>query len=948
MGWFCTNRVKMKKIITILLLAAAHTATAQTAADTIQLHYKVLDSLWNKKNYSKVIDYAKQAAPYFEKNNKYPYFYYYKLLVKYTARAYREKKLYAEAEKIILGILPAIERTSSRLYASYRDAAYELAQTYSENGRYTKAYDYCLLAWKSYPLWYKLQPWLYIQISTDLIGICTSLGKYKEGALYLKKVEESMTVNKYDAQELTDLNIVAAILYTQMMSLQKAAWHIEKAAELLPQTDPNIFTKTEIANVQALILAGAGNTAKGKSVLLYMLKELDSLKMKKNDAYSYTIGNLASIMLVQNAARQGDSLLTAFLSEPGLLKNKFTGMLFVNLALFKAQQVDYTKALSCMDTALSWFAAYAGDELQINLPVALLRPVLLLKMGSAATAWPAYQKAMAYFTGYIKTNISNLSETEKNGLTYSYYNMANFAPSFITTGPGPDDDSLITKCWEQALYYRGLAAGEQGRLYRALQQSTDTALRILFNDWQQLKQFLHAEYKKPAMLRLKDVDSMAVAADNKEKQLLLYLPGKKDDDAGNKVEQIYKHLQPGEALIDFTRYSRITNALVDSVWYGAFVLRYGKPAPLFYNLCAEELLAGLCSNGGKNPGRLINMLYPSATFRQNASLPGHRIYKLIWQPLKAALKNVSTVYIVADGLLHKIAFAALPAGRQLYLADKIHIRCLYHAGSICSDSFRLHKKPAGVQIWGGIDYEKTDELPAAALPVNDNPALGETAVNEVELNWEFLPGARAEAGMLKKICAATNTPYALHTGSSATETLFKQNLQPGFDIVHIATHGRYDSGYFSRRADFSQYANMPFTLQKDPMQQAGLVMAGRNCLKYNEGTTGSDGMLQAAEIAQLNLGNKQLVVLSACETGLGDIISTEGVFGMARAFKMAGAGKILISLWPVDDAVTREMMQQFYTRFFQTPDASSALKTAQQYMRKRYPPYYWAGFVLIE
>jgi CHAT domain-containing protein len=135
------------------------------------------------------------------------------------------------------------------------------------------------------------------------------------------------------------------------------------------------------------------------------------------------------------------------------------------------------------------------------------------------------------------------------------------------------------------------------------------------------------------------------------------------------------------------------------------------------------------------------------------------------------------------------------------------------------------------------------------------------------------------------------------------------------------------------------------------MFRSGLLLAGANATWVNAATIthDEDGVLTAYEIAHLNLSNTQLVTLSACQTALGDIEGNEGVFGLQRAFKMAGAKQILMSLWKVPDAQTNELMLLFYTSLLGGNNANTALRDAQLALKKKFPqPYYWAGFVTTE
>ena len=138
--------------------------------------------------------------------------------------------------------------------------------------------------------------------------------------------------------------------------------------------------------------------------------------------------------------------------------------------------------------------------------------------------------------------------------------------------------------------------------------------------------------------------------------------------------------------------------------------------------------------------------------------------------------------------------------------------------------------------------------------------------------------------------------------------------------------------------------------QKDPMLRSGLALAGINrlWLATNETIEGEDGILTAYEISNMDLFRTQLVVLSACETGLGELKNAEGVYGLQRAFRQAGVRQLIISLWKVPDQQTAELMTLFYAKLVDSGDVYRALTETQKEMAKKYLPYFWAGFVLVE
>lgn len=186
---------------------------------------------------------------------------------------------------------------------------------------------------------------------------------------------------------------------------------------------------------------------------------------------------------------------------------------------------------------------------------------------------------------------------------------------------------------------------------------------------------------------------------------------------------------------------------------------------------------------------------------------------------------------------------------------------------------------------------------------------------------------------------------------AATEEAFKQmgKNAPSPRIIHVATHG-----FFFPDPKTEKQGNQEpvFKTSDNPMIRSGLILAGAN----HAWKTGlplanlEDGILTAYEISQLDLRHTDLVVLSACETGLGQIAGNEGVYGLQRAFKIAGARHLVMSLWQVPDYQTQELMTIFYQKMLlENMPVQVALQAAQEEMRQRnYEPYYWAGFVLIE
>lgn len=222
-----------------------------------------------------------------------------------------------------------------------------------------------------------------------------------------------------------------------------------------------------------------------------------------------------------------------------------------------------------------------------------------------------------------------------------------------------------------------------------------------------------------------------------------------------------------------------------------------------------------------------------------------------------------------------------------------------------------------------------------------------TRASSTKAGFDPLPGTEKEVREVKNIFVQKKVNVSLFTKESASEENLKALDGHSPTVLHISTHGFFLPE--TDRKNKKEHDNS-YTETSDPLLRSGLVLAGGN-YAWNgkmplEGV--EDGIATAYEISQLNLSNTELVVLSACETALGDIKGSEGVFGLQRAFKMAGVKRMIVSLWQVPDKETAELMTSFYSYWMNGQAIADAFARAQGDMRKKYPSFYWAAFVLVE
>jgi CHAT domain-containing protein len=196
---------------------------------------------------------------------------------------------------------------------------------------------------------------------------------------------------------------------------------------------------------------------------------------------------------------------------------------------------------------------------------------------------------------------------------------------------------------------------------------------------------------------------------------------------------------------------------------------------------------------------------------------------------------------------------------------------------------------------------------------------------------------------------------ALSQGEATEEKLLDVLEKTKTGVLHLATHGYAFPEFNFRDTNRSERSlKYSFRYSQNPMVRSGVILSGGNWAWTGSDTLSKlgaqqNGILTALEVSQLHLTHTRLVVLSACETGLGKIEGSEGTFGLKRGFKLAGVEQLIVSLWSVPDKETMELMTSFYTELARIKTPTSAFSAAQKAMRLKYPnrPDLWAGFVLV-
>ncbi len=505
----------------------------------------------------------------------------------------------------------------------------------------------------------------------------------------------------------------------------------------------------------------------------------------------------------------------------------------------------------------------------------------------------------------------------------------------------PAMTTLNGSVYDLNLAVKGLTLGYRRQLLESLRLSGDSAIVSDFYAWKSIGVSLSQQYSLPESKRSADFPELQRRSEALERQLAVGSAAFREARGQTGWKDVQQALGDDEAAIEFCHFDfnkSTFRAKGDSTVYVALLLRKNDPEPRIVYLFEEKQLGNL---------RATRDLYAP---------PGRsggpaRLNQLVWQPLAEHLNGIRTIYYSPSGILHRVNFGAIPLNEKETVSDRFRLFELGSTGQLARTRDAHSYDNRNMLVFGGIDYAVSSgaqqpvqqQEPPATLPEGAFRALRDD-------DWPYLAWTAKEADDIAGIAGKAGMATRILKGREATEENFKQigRTAPSPRVLHLATHG-----YFFPDADSS--ATTGFQASAQPLIRSGLILAGANAAWKGEALPpgGEDGILTAYEIAQMDLSHTELVVLSACQTGLGDLQGNEGVFGLQRAFKMAGAHYVIMSLWSVSDQEVYEFMEIFYRQWLERgQDIPSAYQYAQNQMRKKFDrpfnPSMWAGFVLIQ
>jgi len=424
----------------------------------------------------------------------------------------------------------------------------------------------------------------------------------------------------------------------------------------------------------------------------------------------------------------------------------------------------------------------------------------------------------------------------------------------------------------------------------------------------------------------RQMDSLQSEADALESQLALNSQGFRQMLSGRDVnsQQISELLGPGEVLLDYMRIGTIdaTGKDTSEVYLVAVHLAGAAPRMVFLgpSRVVDESVRELIALNDNATG--WPRIEESVESRTDELL--RQLYGQLLAPVEEITSDASLLLISPDGLLNRLSFAALQTSEDRFLIEDVPLHYLSAGRDLARMQFD-GGRGTGLLALGAVEYgASTDDRVIEIYAHADSSEVGNLAVSiEGErgnrasgLDLKPLPYTRREVESVSDFCKENQIdPVELLTGAGASEDNFKR-MATGREMIHIATHGFFDRDALSE----------PGQRSHNPLLRSGLYLAGANLLDDStRAESMEDGLLTAWEVSQMNLSGTRWVVLSACESGLGDVMTGEGVYGLRRAFLMAGSETVISTLWPVSDRRMVSMMQQLYS-----PEATNLALLMQQ------------------
>jgi len=811
----------------------------------------------------------------------------------------------------------------------------------------------------------------------NLAALYTDQSKYRQAeSLYLRALRiAEVALGPEHPDVASSLNNLAELYKVQGKYLEARPLYTRVLDILVKTVGREHPMVADTLNNIAGLLAALGQQAEAERFYRQALEIEEKALGAEHPGVAMGLANLGSILAERNDFAEADPLLRRSLT----IREKIYGPQHYavanslnNLAAVYDRQGKYAQAEPLYLRAAAILEQSVGPDHQDT-------GAALSNLGSLYDAWgrPAqaeefYGRSLGNFSRRLEQHFAYMSEKERLGFLDT---IAPAFPSYFSFcfRNGGQNPALAGKMYDVLLWQKGFVAASVATMRAKIAASGDREALAL------LDRLTAKKTKLAALAAARPADReqwqrVVTRLEDEANQLERELVGRSASVAEEKKlarvswRQVRQALRPGEAAVEVVRFHfHDGKKWTDKSYYvalvvtpettaGPRVVMLGDASKLEGDpIVAYQQQVGL----GPAAGRAARGAEPAEPAKPTVAVSASSFYDAFWKPLEAALGGARRVYLSPDGVLNQVSLGVVAAGDGRLLMETYDLRIV----SSTKDLLRPPGRPASnaAVLIGNPDFSLDEATYRAALrsfQKTEVAALAAAPSGNLDRSAQLrggtlapLPGTQAEVEGVSSLLNKQRWNVEVFTQQNALEESVKRVRRPR--VLHVATHGFFESD--QQRKQRGTADARPSGLE-DPMLRSGLYFAGAD--RALSGKTVAedldDGVLTSYEATQLNLQGTELVVLSACETGLGQTAAGEGVFGLRRALQVAGAEAVLMSMWAVPDRETQELMTLFYQKWLEGKDKHQALREAELEMRervrKRYGedrPQLWGAFVLV-
>lgn len=710
-------------------------------------------------------------------------------------------------------------------------------------------------------------------------------------------------------------------IYYTLGDYEKAETNIKKA--LVSQEKQFTRKHVEVAkslSQLALIKFYKGDNRKDVENMMLEARNIVGDKLgKDNPLYADILKNLAVVYISEKKYDLAFNSLTIaeaiWRAKTGTKNNINAASIYTLTGDVYYQQKNYKKADEFYQKAKKLYKDFFSEAHPEYVKVLSKLSKVYYMQKDYKAAKSNIEQSLNQYEGFIKTYFPALSEREKA----KYWNTIKGDFEFYNTlalGQLEDFRDLAGKVYNYQLLTKALLLSSSIKIRERILNSKDEELKSQYNEWVEKKELMTlALSMSPEQLVENEIDPAVLAQDverlEKDLSQKSELFGQSFENKRITYEDVIKSLKPNEVAIEMVRYRYFNHTFTDSVVYAALYVKndFKRPRAIVLN------------DGHKLETRNFKY-YRNAII---GKIHDDISYDAFWAPIQKEIGKAATIYLSPDGVYNQINLEAIPTPDGNYILDNANI-------VLVSNTKDIYLKK--------IKSRNAAENTAAMF---GNPSFYLTGASE---SVAQLPGTEKEINQIDFLLKQKGWNTKVYVEKTATEESIKELNNER--IVQVATHG-----FYKPTEDItleSELESNEAQLAKNPLMRSGLLLKGAGDLldKTDYNYNMENGILTAYEAMNLNLDRTDLVVLSACETGLGQLEAGEGVYGLQRAFLVAGAKVLIMSMFKVDDDATQRLMLKFYQKWMNSGNLRQSFVDAKKELRADYPePIYWGAFMMI-